>query len=236
MRDDYWEQSTEPLSCFCFVAPLLLLYELGILWLGPAGMRNGADVWLRGVLADLGLVQTCVLPALTCGLLLAWHHLSRRTWQLRGEVLSGMVCESVALGLALIVIAQVLTMFVHGSASTANVVSQSDRVPHLLSYLGAGIYEELLFRLLLLSGLIHVCGRIGMCRMHGVVFAVITSSLLFAAAHYRLFFNVGLEFSWFSFAFRALAGAFFSALYLRRGFGIAVGTHAVYDILVVSSF
>ena len=34
MRDDYWEQSTQPLTSLCFVAPLLVLYEMGMVWLG----------------------------------------------------------------------------------------------------------------------------------------------------------------------------------------------------------
>jgi membrane protease YdiL (CAAX protease family) len=57
---------------------------------------------------------------------------------------------------------------------------------------------------------------------------------LFAAAHYRLFFDVGQDFTWPGFAFRMSAGSLFSLLFWRRGFGIAVGTHAVYDILVAT--
>jgi hypothetical protein len=37
-----------------------------------------------------------------------------------------------------------------------------------------------------------------------------------------------------SFGFRVLAGVFFSLVFLRRGFGIAAGTHALYDILVAA--
>ena len=35
-----------------------------------------------------------------------------------------------------------------------------------------------------------------------------------------------------SFLFRFSAGVFFGALFLARGFGVAAGTHAFYDILV----
>jgi hypothetical protein len=34
------------------------------------------------------------------------------------------------------------------------------------------------------------------------------------------------------FAFRVVAGLLFSVLYAVRGFGITVGTHACYDVLV----
>ena len=72
------------------------------------------------------------------------------------------------------------------------------------------------------------------------MWAVVAASLLFAAAHYQLDFSIGSwrcaisvgePFSWMSFSFRALAGAFFSVLFLYRGFGVAAGTHALYDIL-----
>src|SRR5262245_22299143 len=53
-RGDYWQQSRRPLVSLAFVVPLLLIYEAGILWLGPQAMRNGADVWLRQLLDLLG--------------------------------------------------------------------------------------------------------------------------------------------------------------------------------------
>jgi membrane protease YdiL (CAAX protease family) len=108
------------------------------------------------------------------------------------------------------------------------------RFPHMLSYLGAGIYEELLFRLMLLSGMIALCRQVGAGYAAATALAIMSTSLLFAAAHYELFFHVGLDFTWYSFAFRLVAGALFSGLYLRRGFGIVVGTHVVYDILVAT--
>jgi hypothetical protein len=39
-------------------------------------------------------------------------------------------------------------------------------------------------------------------------------------------------FDWYPFVFRTVAGLFFSALFIYRGFGIAAGTHAAYDMLV----
>jgi membrane protease YdiL (CAAX protease family) len=62
------------------------------------------------------------------------------------------------------------------------------------------------------------------------VMAAITTSFLFAIAH-----HVGPAadaFNLFSFSFRAAAGVFFAAVFLLRGFGITVGSHAVYDLLV----
>ena len=64
-RGDYWQQSRRPLTSLAFVTPLLLVYEAGVLWLGPHAMRNGADVWLRQLLDLLGFSQYFLLPLLT---------------------------------------------------------------------------------------------------------------------------------------------------------------------------
>src|SRR5262245_11493587 len=77
-RGDYWQQSRRPLASLAFVTPLLLVYEAGVLWLGPQAMRNGADVWLRQLLDLMGFSQYFLLPLLTLGLLSGWHYVSRQ--------------------------------------------------------------------------------------------------------------------------------------------------------------
>ena len=67
-------------------------------------------------------------------------------------------------------------------------------------------------------------------RWLGTASAVILTSLLFSAAHYVG--PHGEPFDAFSFSFRCIAGAFFAVLFVWRGFGIAAGTHAMYDIFV----
>jgi hypothetical protein len=63
-----------------------------------------------------------------------------------------------------------------------------------------------------------------------VVAAILFTSVLFSTAHY---IGPGADqFTTFSFLFRAIAGAFFAALFVLRGFGITAGCHAAYDILV----
>ena len=59
---------------------------------------------------------------------------------------------------------------------------------------------------------------------------IVLTSLLFSAAHYVG--PCGDPFRWLTFLFRFLAGVFFAVLFRYRGFGIAAGTHAFYDVLV----
>ena len=60
--------------------------------------------------------------------------------------------------------------------------------------------------------------------------AVTASALLFSLAHHAG--TPGEAFTWFAFIFRWLAGVYFAWVFVVRGFGVAVGTHTAYDILV----
>ena len=100
-----------------------------------------------------------------------------------------------------------------------------------MGYLGAGLYEELLFRLILITAAVWTIRLWMPDKRKSMVLAVLASSLLFSAAHYLG--AAGDEFRWFSFSFRFFAGLFFAVLFIYRGFGITAGAHALYDISVV---
>jgi membrane protease YdiL (CAAX protease family) len=211
---------------------MLLIYEGGVLLLGHGAARNGIDVLLRWVLDLLGFGQYFLLPLLTAAILLAWHHTTGRPWRIRAALLPGMFLESAGLGLVLLLLAQVHgALFAELSMANSQTLASWSR---MVAYFGAGIYEELLFRLMLLP---LTVGLLKLCRVPHIwslAAGLLLTSLIFSAAHYQMFTTIGDEFTWFSFVFRAVAGLFFSLLFLYRGFGIAVGAHALYDILVVA--
>ena len=93
LGNDYWSESRQPLASLIFVAPILLLYEVGVVVLGPQAIRNGAEVWLRRLLEILDFGQYFLLPMLTVCILLGWHYTTRRPWRLSRGVLSGMAIE-----------------------------------------------------------------------------------------------------------------------------------------------
>jgi len=229
---DYWRESRRPLVSLVFVSPLLIAYEGGILLLGSSAMRNGADAWLRTLLGGIGFGQYFLLPVLTVGILLAWHHVNRDPWRVPSWVLSGMAGECLSLSLVLVFIAYlqgvVLGSLFNLSLPLANFIT--DFFAKAISFCGAGIYEEVLFRLILLTGLTVIFNLFGATKPQAMWAAVGLSSLLFSLAHY-----VGAEgdtFALDSFLFRFIAGAFFAVLFVQRGFGIVAGTHALYDIIV----
>lgn len=233
----YWQTPPRPLESLAFIAPLLLGYEGGLLALGPQAMRNGADHWLRQLLDMAGFSQYFLLPLLTLGLLLGWHHLAHAPWRCSWKTVAAMWLEAMVFAFLLRLLAGWGNHFLAAEKEAASPLLS--HVGRLVSFLGAGIYEELLFRLLLLPALAWGLIRYGWKTARGWQLAVLLSSLIFAAAHYQWNLPFGLnwhfageQFAWRSFLFRCGAGVFFALLFLRRGFGIAAGTHAFYDILV----
>jgi membrane protease YdiL (CAAX protease family) len=225
VAERYWAESRRPLASLVFLAPLLVTYEAGVLLLG---VQNGADAFLRRLLDLLGFGQHFLLPILMVCILLAWHHLAHQPWRLSGGIISGMGIECLGLGICLRVILFLQEMLFHIFESPVT-LGIGDRLKEAVGLLGAGIYEELLFRLILLSLTAWALRRMGVAPRPGMIVAAIFTSLLFAAAH-----NVGLygePLQAFPFLFRVLAGLFFAAVFLYRGFGIAAGSHAAYDIL-----
>ena len=97
---DYWSQSRRPLAGLLFAGPLLAIYETGLICLGPA-QRNGADAWLRQMLDLLGFNAYFLLPALTVGILLGWHHVLRQPWHVSRTVIYRMAGECLCLAVAL---------------------------------------------------------------------------------------------------------------------------------------
>lgn len=234
--EQYWNESRRPLTSLLFIAPLLIVYEAGVLILGPQAVRNGADVWLRQLLDLLGFGQYFLLPVLTVCILLAWHYTHREPWKISNGVLTTMAVESLLLAFGLRILLQLQGALLHGllAAPTRSdptvALDIATKASSIVGFLGAGIYEELLFRLILLSAVAWVTRRMGARPRPAFVVAVIATSLLFSIAHY--IGPHGESFALFSFLFRFVAGVFFGVLFVFRGFGIAAGAHAAYDVMV----
>jgi len=236
----YWALSRAPRYSVTFALPLLLLYEALAASLSRfAGeqMRNGADVMLRSLFIAVAgrrgpvIFVTCVIAV---SIFLIARDL-RRSGRLDPRVFVWMTAEAIAIALVFgLVIGTVTAKLLSPFAPLAILAGQpkmgvSARV--MLS-LGAGLYEELLFRVLLVSGLLLLARRV--MRFGPALantFAVGLGALIFSAFHYIGPFGDPLRLD--SFVFRTIAGVAFSALYVFRGFGITAWTHALYDVIVL---
>ncbi len=234
---DYWNATRRPISCLVFLAPLLAAYEAGVYLVGGSdadAVRNGADAWMRGGLEYLGLNRPWLLPAMIVAGLLIWQIARSEPWRLSWTTLGGMLAESLLFALALVVIgtveSQLFRQAAAGAGRAAAAVPTARVAGLAVVFVGAGIYEEVLFRLFLLpaSAALFRGGGLGSGSAAGL--AILATSLAFSIAHYVG--PAGEAFHLFTFVFRTVAGLFFAALFVLRGFGIAVGAHAAYDIVV----
>ena len=199
----------------------------------PDRVRNGADFWLRSLLVQAGAAQL-LLPVLVLGILLLWHIAARYPWQLQLSTQAGMLAESLLLAASLAAIGRLHDCVFHWGTQFADrsllANSLSPPLIRAVSFVGAGVYEEVMFRLLLVPPAFLFFRLFEFPRKLAAVMAAVATSFLFALAH-----HVGPQadaFHLFSFSFRAAAGLFFACVFFLRGFGITVGCHAAYDLLV----
>jgi membrane protease YdiL (CAAX protease family) len=223
-----------------FALPLLALYELGAMMIADraGGMRNGADVLLRTLLSAGGVQGTLAFTAalaVGAAVLIALERRKKRV-PLRGAYFVGMLVESAAYALLFgFVVAMATQALLGGMVRFAadGGVSTLPVLDGVVLSLGAGIYEELLFRVILTGGMFALLLAMGVRRTPAALVALVLSAFVFSAFHYVGPYAYPLQLN--SFTFRLLAGLAFSALYMARGFGIAAWTHALYDVFLVLS-
>jgi len=123
------------------------------------------------------------------------------------------------------------------SAENHNQISTDHSLmANVVTGIGAGIYEELIFRLVLICLLMILFQDfLRLKHTHSIVLAVLISAALFSAHHHIIFldgrFGQSAPFNWLEFGFRTLAGVYFAVLFAVRGFAVTAGTHAFYDII-----
>lgn len=235
----YLTVSRAPRYSVLFAFPLLALYEVLAFGLSQStlrGVRNGADVLLKTVFVAFGgarglAVFTVLLVGL--GVWLVVRDRRRHPGPMRVPIFAAMLAESVAWAVVLGGLVSWLTgLLLHpplaqvagGDPAALSLEAQ------LVVSLGAGLYEELLFRVLLVGGLAAGGLALGWKRPVAIGVAVVLSAVIFSAFHYVG--PLGDTWSIDSFTFRAVAGLVLSGLYVARGFGIVAWSHALYDVLV----
>lgn len=203
------------------VFPLLLAYEVGVLF---AGSVNGADVVTRLLFAALGRPAYLALHALIAVGFLLWIRRGGRWATLRLEVAAPVILEAALYALTLgALISLILERVLGLGLSGASVVGA----------LGAGVHEELVFRLALLGGLVALAdGAPALARRPrlATALALAASSIAFSLAHHLG--AHGEPWTAHAFAFRVLAGAAFGLIFWFRSLAHAVYAHAIYDLLV----
>ncbi len=252
--DTYLDRTSRPVYALVYLLGFIVLYEIGTLLMHPETLSQGlaqpqtrvvAFIWVQNLLEYLGFsarMTWVAAPLVVIVILLALQITSGTRWRIYFVDFIPMTMECIVLSVPLIVLSLLLNRSGSGAVSNAAAVflqgtaAAEEFWMQVITGIGAGIYEELIFRLILI-GLLMLLFQdlLGLEKSHSIMASVLISAVLFSVHHHVFYvngqFGAGEEFLLSKFIFRMLAGIYFAVLYAFRGFGITAGTHACYDIL-----
>ena len=224
----YLREARRPWHCLLLLVPGVVLYEVGV-WL-EAGDGAARELLAHSVIHELfgwfGFVGFWVPAVVLIATLLVWHRLARDRYRTRWWVLPAMMGESVLLAVPLLVMSGLF------SPAAQDVFGAGLRA-QLVAALGAGIYEELIFRLLLISALRWLLkeGLQLAVDWRATLVAAVGAALLFSLCHFEPIGSDPLV--WRTFWFKLVAGLYLSAVFVGRGLGVSSGAHVAYNVLLV---
>lgn len=235
----YFALSRAPRYSILFALPLMLAYEALAAFLAQQAqgeLRNGADALLRTAFTAVAgphgpTIFMAAVALLGIGLVIRDM---RKAQPLKPIVFVSMLLESIGLALCFGFVISMTTMKLLGVLPALSISPLSDMswMTRLMLSLGAGLYEELFFRVLLVTGLAAGARVVlGTGARASAMIAVVVGAFIFSAFHYIGPYGDPLQLQ--SFTFRMLSGVAFSGLYVLRGFGITAWTHALYDAFLL---
>lgn len=231
---EYWRYTRSPFQSTVIVIPVIFLYEIGIFFFNRSdmlGLRNGADVLLRyffGMFGAYGFYAFAI-SLFVIILFVLWLEYTREgDFQLQPRFIGGMALEGSIYGALLFIL---ISRFAAIELQTGTLLQVSVFQQVILA-LGAGIYEEFVFRVLIISGVTLLLVNVaGWRRWGALIVASLVSAFVFSSFHYIGYY--GDVFQMRSFLLRAFAGVILSAMYILRGFGVTVYAHIVYDLIII---
>ena len=227
----YLLKSRTSFYSFLFTLPLFFLYEVNILflsWDDILVVRNGADFLMRNILESFDIYGLYGLGLVFfLGLLVTYIFFIKEDQQQEINVnfLFIMLAESMLWSVVLyFLLFKFMVLLMNPVGKTI--------LQQVTLAIGAGIYEEFLFRVLLIAGLSGILGFVFMWdKTFKNITAVILSGGIFSAFHFMG--EYGDFFSMELFLIRFFAGLILGVLYMYRGFGITAYTHSIYDLIVL---
>src|SRR5688572_15857932 len=206
--DGYLQLSTRPLYILVFLLPLIVLYEYGsTVYL--SGGKGGIPQTIKAhrLFEDLFHVMGAVglyLPALALvTVLLIWHVLVRDKWRVKPLVVATMSVESLVWTLPLLVLGSLhMRTFPDGAGGAA--LAQTGQTWMDVQWqaratiaVGAGIYEEMLFRLVGVA-LFHfiLADVVGLKHNVAATASVIVAAVAFAMYHQVRLDTGGINWPW----------------------------------------
>jgi len=239
--DSYRWRTLQPINALLFVAPLLVAFHVGsALTEAPLAASDDLGLFatrdLERILGVFGSTAPYLPPLLVAAALLAQHAVRRDRWRFDATVFVGMIVESVLWALPLLALNYLCGRLLNTGGSML-AAGDGPQLVSVLKALGAGVYEEFVFRLVGLGLVAWVLVTVFSVRKRKdwvVLLAMVASSVAFSLYHFSTAggamtpeFNAG-DFTW-----RAAAGLCLALAFVTRGFGVAVGAHVVWDLYVI---
>jgi membrane protease YdiL (CAAX protease family) len=233
LPESYLNRSRMPLASLVFLLPFIIFYEIGTRQFAfDAAHQTEQRIIAFNLMQEFfnwfGATGRYMPPMAVIVILLSVHIAHNDPWTVKPGTLIGMAVEGAAWGLPLLVLGTFAARWV--AQHLPLMTGGGDWRTLLVLSFGAGIYEEMVFRLVALT-LLHML-FIDVLRMRksaSYLLMVVISSLAFAFYHY-----LGSEtFTWRSLVFRTGAGVYFAVVFLTRGFGVTAFSHSCYDIFVI---
>lgn len=231
----YFSDTKNLLYSFLISLPLFLAYEILILISQPDAsqiVRISVDSWFKSIFSLLGVnaVSITLMVVALLGMVILYKERARLK-ELKFKFFPVMIAESTVYAVIVALVATFFVSMVFAFSANDPISSLSALQKFALS-LGAGLYEELFFRVILVSALIFVFQKVfNNKNWAAITAAVVLSAFLFSLVHYVG--SMGDPFTFSSFTYRFLFGLMLNGIYVWRGFGIAAWTHALYDLLVL---
>ncbi len=212
-----------PLDALVFLLPLLAFYEVASLTYPDRVIAFDLMRRFFELFGEVGMLAPGLAVVI---ILLTTHVASREAWTVHWRRVGWMYLEAAFLAVPLFAL-NMATSLASGGTTEPPLVGQ------LALGVGAGIYEELVFRLMLISIFVMIGVDFFRLDRTRVAFAaVLLSSLAFAAHHHQ---PIGVEqFDLMRFVFRTIAGIYLAVVFWYRGYGPAAGCHAAYNVALVS--
>jgi len=216
------------LHALVFVAPFLLFFHISLAWTPDVLM---ARHHLAEALRFFGATHPLLPAFAVVAVLLCQQIIERARWRLRPVVIGLMTVESIAWAVPLVALLHLV-----GRLSATTVPNDSIFMKLVISA-GAGIYEEFLFRLVLMGlTLLLFVDILELPKKYVAPIMLVAAAVAFSLYHPQVWADGTLFKSrllWGPFIFRALAGLYLGGLFLLRGFGVVVGAHTFYNVYVV---
>jgi len=223
-----------PLTQALALLPLVVFYEAAIPFTTlRSGWYHRIDAWSQAALAEIGLTAYYLPGVLILAVLVAIHLWRREAWNARAADLWRLWGESLLWAVPLLVLYLLFTLPVHRFLAAALDIfprGPTDLFSNLVLAIGAGLFEEFLFRLVLLSLFLFLLQKLFRVPLSAAqIVSVCVVAAVFAAAHHL---GPGpWTYNPVAFLFRVAAGIYLGSVFIVRGFATAAIVHATFNVL-----